>query len=193
MLQLTVFVESANKTEFAYLHQTANCLIFSLLLLPLLKSAKQRLVLKEWSVMLLVLMTFNNFSHLFIIFKVCIGDVIQNPLLWFSPYVLIVILASSSWQWCTSSSWQWHMYAFIMMFFVDDNFNKGFLPNMMYDLLICDNVKNLFDWFFHIPFHASAVCIHFHWCSLMMIILKLTSFLAIKRFFYSLKHFLLCF
>ena len=44
-------------------------------------TAKQRLVLKEWSGMLLVLMMFNKGCLLLIIYKVCIGDVIQNQLL----------------------------------------------------------------------------------------------------------------
>ena len=39
---------------------------------------KQIPVLKEWSPMLLVLMMFNNGCLLFIINKVCLGDVIQN-------------------------------------------------------------------------------------------------------------------
>ena len=137
MLQLTVFVESANKGDVAFLQQTVNCWIFSLLPLPLLQST--RLVLKEWSPMLFVLSMYNKGCLFLIIYKVHIGDV-RIDFSHFPFMSFLVTAASSSWQWCTLSSSQWHMHAIIMMLFVDDDFNTGYLPIIIYQLLIGNNV-----------------------------------------------------
>ena len=64
--------------EFTTLFQMF--LPFDKLLLPLLQSAKQRLVLEEWPGLLLVLMMFNEDYLLLINYNVLIGDDIQNML-----------------------------------------------------------------------------------------------------------------
>ena len=75
------------------------------------------------------------------------------------------------------------MYAFI----IDDDFTKGYLPIIRYKLLIGNNVRIGLTGCSSVPFHAPAVCMHFHLCSLMMMTLELTSSLAIKRCFLILE------
>ena len=60
----------------------------------------------------------------------------------------VLLLASMSWQWC--------MYAFILTFFVNDDFNKGYLLIIIYKLLVGDSLYIWFDWFSSMPFHAAA-------------------------------------
>ena len=151
-------------------------------------------MLKEWSGMLLDVMMFNKGCLLIIIYKVCIGDVIQTWLDQFSQYVLpcecwhhphdsgvcmhlhwcslmmitsikVVFLLSSTkflvgyiteltgliFPICpvmlllASPSWQWCMYAFTLMFIVNDNFNKGHLLIITHKLLIGDGIQNWVD------------------------------------------------
>ena len=74
------------------------------------------------------------------------------------------------------------MHALIMMLFVDD-FNKVYLPIIIYEFLIGDEIWNWFDWLF--PVFPSMPLLYeciFSWCSLMMITLALTSSLAIMFF-----------
>ena len=72
------------------------------------------------------------------------------------------------------------MYAFIMMLLVD-YFNDGYLPIIMYKLLVDDDIWNWFDWLF--PVFSS--CPHFSLVSLMMTTLDITSSLAITDFYSS--------
>ena len=104
-------------------------------LLPLLQSAKQRLVLKEWSGILLALTMCNKGCLLLIIYKVCIGDVLQNWLLWFSLYVL----PCDCWHHIMTVVYV-VITTVVMMFFVDDDFNKGYIHIKIYELLIGNDV-----------------------------------------------------
>ena len=168
MLQLTAFVESANKQEFTFLQPTVKCWFFSVATTPVCKTRvnAERIItnvacfdnVQQW-------LSFHynlkgapwgcqtEFASL--TFPVC-------PALW--------LLALLSWQWCMASSWQWHVYVFIMMLFVDDYFNTGYLPIIIYELLTGDNIWNWFDWLFPVSLsmpllylYAFFLCVHWWW------------------------------
>ena len=88
------------------------------------------------------------------------------------------------------------MYVVIMTvayvcFYNDDRCEIKVILLLKYEVFIYFNMFRIcLTGFPSIPFHASAVCMQFHWCSLMMTPLVLASSLAIKGLFLFFKAFL---